>query len=48
MKYLEIDWNGLKRIQRIYPRIASRLFLNLSRILGGRLVKTDMLLLETK
>ncbi|MDO9529454.1 MAG: MMPL family transporter [Syntrophales bacterium] len=48
INYLEIDWNGLKRIQRIYPRIASRLFLNLSRILGGRLVQTDKLLLETK
>ncbi len=48
INYLEIDWNGLKRIQRIYPRIAGRLFLNLSRILGGRLVQTDKLLLETK
>lgn len=48
INYLEIDWNGLKRIQRIYPRIASRLFLNLSRILGGRLVETDKLLLEVK
>ena len=48
ISYLEIDWNGLKRIQRIYPRIAGRLFLNLSRILGGRLVQTDKLLLQTK
>ena len=48
INYLEIDWNGLKRIQRIYPRIASRLFLNLSRILGGRLVQTDKLLFGTK
>ncbi|MBW2545178.1 MAG: MMPL family transporter [Deltaproteobacteria bacterium] len=48
IKYLEIDWNSLKRIQRIYPRIASRLFLNLSRILGGRLVQADKLLLQTK
>ena len=48
INYLEIDWNGLKRIQRIYPRIAGRLFLNLSRILGERLVQTDKLLLETK
>ncbi len=48
ISYLEIDWNGLKRIQRIYPRIASRLFLNLSRILGGRLAETDKLLLEIK
>jgi predicted RND superfamily exporter protein len=48
IRYLEIDWNGLKRVQRIYPRIASRLFLNLSRILGGRLVQTDKMLFETK
>ncbi|MBN2516550.1 MAG: MMPL family transporter [Deltaproteobacteria bacterium] len=48
IRYLEIDWNGLKRVQRIYPRIASRLFLNLSRILGGRLVQTDKMLFEAK
>ncbi|MDO9566827.1 MAG: MMPL family transporter [Candidatus Desulfaltia sp.] len=48
ISYLEIDWNGLKRIQKIYPRIASRLFLNLSRILGRRLVQTDKLLFEAK
>ena len=48
IRYLEIDWNGLKRIQRIYPRIASRLFLNLSRILGGRLVQTDKMLFEAQ
>ncbi len=45
IKYLEIDWEGLKRIQKIYPRIGGRLFLNLSRILGQRLVHTDKLLL---
>jgi CRP-like cAMP-binding protein len=45
IKYLEIDWEGLKRVQRIYPRIGGRLFLNLSRILGQRLVQTDRLLL---
>jgi len=48
INYLEIDWDGLKRIQKIYPRIASRLFLNLSRILGARLIQTDKLLLESK
>lgn len=47
VRYLEIDWNGLRRIQRIYPRIASRLFLNLSRVLGIRLAKTDKLLFES-
>ena len=45
VKYLEIDMEGLKRIQRIYPRIGGRLFLNLSRILGQRLVHTNQLLL---
>ncbi|MBF0398722.1 MAG: MMPL family transporter [Desulfobacterales bacterium] len=38
VKYLEMDWNGLSRIKRIYPRIGSQLFLNLSRILGERLI----------
>ncbi|MBN2686567.1 MAG: MMPL family transporter [Deltaproteobacteria bacterium] len=47
VRYLEIDWNGLGRIQRIYPRIASRLFLNLSRILGIRLARTDKLLFDS-
>jgi uncharacterized protein len=46
LKYIEIDWNGLHRIQRIFPRIAARLFLNLSHILGGRLVHTNKLLME--
>lgn len=45
IKYLEIDWEGLKRIQKVYPRIGGRLFLNLSRILGQRLVNADKLLL---
>ncbi len=45
IKYLEIDWEGLKRIHRVYPRIGGRLFLNLSRILGQRLVHADKLLL---
>jgi uncharacterized protein len=45
LKTLEIDWEGLKRVQRVYPRIGGRLFLNLSRILGQRLVQTDKLLL---
>jgi len=45
IRYLEIDWEGLKRIQRIYPRIGGKLFLNLSRILGERLVHTNEMLL---
>jgi hypothetical protein len=47
VRYLELDWNGLRRIQRIYPRIASRLFLNLSRILGARLAHTNKLLFKS-
>ncbi len=45
IKYLEIDWEGLKRIRRIYPRIGGKLFLNLSRVLGQRLIHMDKLLL---
>ena len=44
IKYLEIDWEGLKRIQKIYPRIGGQLFLNLSRILGQRLIHTNEML----
>lgn len=46
LKYMEIDWNGLQRIQRIFPWIAARLFLNLSNILGERLVHTNELLVK--
>ena len=46
IKYIEIDWAGLHRMQRIFPRIAGKLFLNLSQILGGRLIHTNQLLLE--
>jgi hypothetical protein len=45
IRYLEIDWEGLKRIHRIYPRIGGKLFLNLSRVLGRRLMEMDKLLL---
>jgi predicted RND superfamily exporter protein len=44
IRYLEIDWEGLKRIQKIYPRIGGQLFLNLSRILGERLIHTNLML----
>ncbi|MCK9392398.1 MAG: MMPL family transporter [Syntrophales bacterium] len=46
IKYLEIDWEGLKRIQKIYPRIGGQLFLNLSRILGERLISTNLMLFK--
>lgn len=44
IQFIEIDWDGLRRIQKVYARIASQLFLNLSRILGERLAATDKML----
>jgi hypothetical protein len=43
-KLIEIDWDGLKRIRRIYPWLSSKLFLNLSRIVGKRLAEADQLI----
>ncbi|MCG8618693.1 MAG: MMPL family transporter [Desulfobacterales bacterium] len=48
VKYLEIDWKGMKRIQTIYPRIAVHLYRNLSRILGSRLKETTSQLMEAR
>ncbi|MEM8549944.1 MAG: MMPL family transporter, partial [Verrucomicrobiota bacterium] len=36
-RLLVLDWDSLVKLQRSSPYLASRLFLNLSRILGGRL-----------
>jgi CRP-like cAMP-binding protein len=36
-RVLAIDWAALERIRRIFPKVSTRLFLNLSRILGTRL-----------
>ncbi|MBW2071011.1 MAG: MMPL family transporter [Deltaproteobacteria bacterium] len=37
-----IDWESLQRLRRIFPHISSRLFLNISKILGERLaVRTE-------
>ncbi len=47
LKCLELNMQSLMRIQRIYPRIASRLFQNLSRILGARLVATGKMVNST-
>ncbi len=38
---IEIDWKSLERIRKIFPHLASQLFLNISRILGGRLAAMD-------
>jgi hypothetical protein len=48
LRCLEIDWDGLNRIRRLYPRIAGKLFLNLSRILGERLKATDQMLMQAR
>ena len=34
---IEIDWKSLERIRKILPNVSSKLFLNISRILGKRL-----------
>ncbi len=40
LKFLEINWKGMTRVQLVYPRIAVHLYRNLSRILGNRLKET--------
>jgi len=37
LKVLVMDWDSISRITKVYPRIAAKLFLNLSSILGERL-----------
>jgi CRP-like cAMP-binding protein len=48
LRCIEIDWEGLARIRRLRPRLASKLLLNLSRILGKRLGATDTMLMEAR
>jgi hypothetical protein len=43
---LSLDWEDLNRIGKIFPRISTKLFLNISRILGMRLAATDKRLVE--
>lgn len=43
-KLIEIDWDDLKRIRRIYPWLSSMFFFNLSRIIGKRLSEADQLI----
>jgi CRP-like cAMP-binding protein len=45
---IEVDWDGLDRIRKLYPRIAGKFFLNLSRILGKRLKSTDEMLMQAR
>ncbi|MFC2076014.1 MMPL family transporter [candidate division KSB1 bacterium] len=37
VKCIEIDWDGLDRMRRFYPRLSVNLMTNLSKILGNRL-----------
>lgn len=46
IKYLEISWQGIQRIQKIYPRIAAHLYRNISRILSERLKKSTLAVME--
>ena len=43
---LAVDERFLQRIQRRYPRIASKVLLNLSRILSDRLQQANVRFLE--
>lgn len=41
-RVLQLDWTALERIRNFFPRISSKFFLNISRILGGRLANTNV------
>ncbi len=45
-KVLSLDWDSLERIRKIFPRISTRFFLNISRVLGTRLADTSEQLAE--
>lgn len=47
-KVLAVDWASLERIRKIFPRVSTRLFLNISRILGTRLAFTNTQLAEAR
>lgn len=47
-KVLEIDWASLERIGRIFPNISTKLFLNISRVLGMRLKATSERLVASR
>lgn len=46
LKYIEISWQGLQNMQKRFPRLAGKIFLNLASVLGDRLVQTDKKLIE--
>ncbi len=39
-KLLSIDWESLEKIQRTSPRLATKIYLNLARILGARFARS--------
>lgn len=41
VKYFEVDEKGLERIEKMKPRIANKLYYNISSILGERLLKLN-------
>lgn len=40
VRLLTLDWKALERLRRLSPFISSKLFLNLARVLGNRLIET--------
>ncbi len=46
LKYIEISWQSLQNMQKRFPRLAGKIFLNLAAVLGDRLVQTDKKLIE--
>jgi len=39
--YFTLNWKGLERIQRVFPRISNKIYLNLARILGQRVINLN-------
>ena len=39
LRVLAMDWDSVKRVSGVYPRISSKLFRNLASILGDRLAE---------
>ncbi len=39
---LALEWDGIRRVAKHFPRIASAVFLNLSSIIGARLARADL------
>jgi hypothetical protein len=48
ISYIEIDWEGFKRIQKSSRTISVKLYLNLARILSLRLIRTTDLLVKNE